>query len=421
MMKRRWQLTAAEIPALYATLDRHLDRVGLVTQPEVAVRVLELASDPDAQISEYVKVIKTDAGMVGRLLKLANSAYFAQRKAVTGLDRACVLLGIERLRAFSLGFYLAKSASTDADKAFARRCWSQAVYRACLAAELARTLCREHVSEAFVIGLLMDAGQPIMMQLQGQPYAPIAGADGSPAVTPPNIFKGEFQNLPYTHVDVMAALMKRWKLPDILCKPIEWHHAEPSDATRSEAVHRLHRLAYYVGAVSLDGKTGLPVQPLPLSGVAERVLGMPGEQLSPVVQRACDEYKASVGVFSSIADRMADLESLSLRVQAQLVAVIDESLVSSLNQHAAVMPRKFTIDGASVEIGPTYRRRASDPPEDGADGVAYLFDSKGDRLASYRFVSAAVTPEQVADALGLSFAKPEERQQIEQYLRQMAA
>jgi hypothetical protein len=333
-----------------------------------------------------------------------------------------VLLGIERLRSFSLGFYLAKSASTDADKAFARRCWSQAVYRACLAAELARTLCREHVSEAFVIGLLMDAGQPIVMQLQGQTYAPIVGAiEGAAPVTPPNIFKAEFQNLPYTHVDVMSALVKRWKLPELLCKPIEWHHTEPADATRTEPVHRLHRLAYYVGAVSLDGKTGLPVQTVPLSGVAERVLGLPGEQLSPVVQRACDEYKASVGVFSSIADRMADLENLSLRVQAQLVAVIDESLVSSLNQHAAVMPRKFTIDGASVEIAPTYHRRAGDPPEDGADGVAYLYDSKGDRLASYRFVSAAVTPEQVADALGLSLARPDERLQIEQYLKQMAA
>ncbi len=120
--------------------------------------------------------------------------------------------------------------------------------------------------------------------------------------------------------------MKRWKLPDLLCKPIEWHHTEPSDATRTESVHRLHRLAYYVGAVSLDGKSGLPIQTVPLSGVASASSDSRARSSRPSVQRACEEYKASVGVFSSIADRMADLENLSLRVQAQLVAVIDESL-----------------------------------------------------------------------------------------------
>ena len=74
--------------------------------PQVAARLLELAADPNAQIRDYVDAIKTDWALTGRVLRLANSAFYAQRQPVTRLDRALIVLGVERAKAICLGFYL---------------------------------------------------------------------------------------------------------------------------------------------------------------------------------------------------------------------------------------------------------------------------------------------------------------------------
>src|SRR5690606_18605990 len=89
-MKPRSTLTAAEIDALMADLGRRLEGVGVETQPEVAAKVLSLVSDPNSGLRQFAEVIKADPALSGRMLRLANSALFAQYEPVTNLERACV-------------------------------------------------------------------------------------------------------------------------------------------------------------------------------------------------------------------------------------------------------------------------------------------------------------------------------------------
>src|SRR5689334_2751536 len=105
-MKPRSELSGAEVDDLLGALEGRLHTVGIESQPEVAARIVELVSDPDAGLRQYADVVRADAALSGRLLRLANSAFFAQREPVTSLDRACVLLGLDRLKAVSLGFQL---------------------------------------------------------------------------------------------------------------------------------------------------------------------------------------------------------------------------------------------------------------------------------------------------------------------------
>jgi HD-like signal output (HDOD) protein len=97
--KLRSKLSATEIVQLQDFLSEKLQRIGVQSQPEVAIKVLDLSSRPDAHPKDYAAVIKNDPALCGRLLRLANSAMFAQRKAVTSIDRACLVLGLERLKA----------------------------------------------------------------------------------------------------------------------------------------------------------------------------------------------------------------------------------------------------------------------------------------------------------------------------------
>ncbi len=105
-MRTRNTLTAAEVMKMLEHLEERLARIGLETQPDVALKILNLTTDPKSQLSDYARVIKTDPGLSGRLLKLSNSALFAQRNPVTSIDRACLLIGVSRLKSMSLGFHL---------------------------------------------------------------------------------------------------------------------------------------------------------------------------------------------------------------------------------------------------------------------------------------------------------------------------
>src|SRR5215468_4195680 len=87
-MKTRNLLSAGEVDALLAALEGRLQGVGVETQPEVAARILDLIADPGAGLRQYADVVRADAALSGRLLRLANSAFFAQRQPVTNLDRA---------------------------------------------------------------------------------------------------------------------------------------------------------------------------------------------------------------------------------------------------------------------------------------------------------------------------------------------
>lgn len=410
-MKARKLLTATELVERREYLVRQLDTIGLESQPQVAMKILELNGRPDAQLKDYANVVKTDPALSGRLLRLANSAMFAQRKAVTTVDRACLLLGLERLKAVSLGFQLSRAAAATGQKELTRKVWGQNVFRACVAAECARVIAPSHVSEAFVVGLMIDAGIPLMARFLGDAY--IALHDAAPS--PGKLYLTEFDQLPYTHVDVMAALAKRWKLPDLLAHPIEWHHTPPADPRRVDPVHRLHRIAYGVGLVAIPDRAADPAAPTPDAGQAslrplQRLLNVPNEDLDEILQRAVKEYGASSEMFGDIAQSLGNIDELADRVQVELVRALDQLAGAELLNEEEATPHAFPFGGQRVEIELDEARM----------GIAYLIDSHGEKLVSQRFDPKATTTDALCELLGIE-ATPDERRPLDDYLRKIAA
>lgn len=407
MAKSRCELSASEIEQLHRALADKLDRVGIETQPEVAMKILDLVNNADAQLSDYAKVIKTDAALAGRLLRLANSAFFAQLTPVSTMERACSLLGIDRLRAFSLGFYLSRAAGGDVSHKLSRRVWGESVFRGCLAACLARRLLPHATMEAFIIGLMMDAGLPLMYKLQGRPFLEIDEEKAAPS----RRHHREFTTLSYTHVDVIAVLAKRWKLPVLLAKPLAWHHSPPGDCTREEPEHILHRIAYYVGALELDDRTRLPREAAPMSALATRIIGCDDRDLTKLIASAASEYKATMAVFSGVACSMDGVDSLPDMVHLQLTRILDETLTRETVMNVKPTPSVFRLGGFALEL-------VSDEP---GWLTVYLNDSGGQRIASNTFTTAAATIAQIASAFSLDPAPDDDTGAIEAQLRKLAA
>lgn len=411
-MKQRSMLSAADTKGLYDYLDRRLESAGIESQPEVVLRLLDLSTRKDAQLLDYAKVIKADHAISGRVLKLSNSALFAQRTPVTNLERACLLLGLERLKSISLGFHLSRAAAAGGVKAISRRVWGQSVFRACLAAESARVTAPGLVAEAFVVGLMMDAGIPLMCKLLGDAYTPVYESTESPA----RLYRHEFETLAYTHVDIVTVLCRKWKLPELLAKPLELHHSRPADHAKDEPVNRLHRLAFVVGSLQLEQAELAPASLMEAASdggitTAQRLLRINDEDMTRLIRGAVAEYQVLIDVFAEVATGLSNTDDLAQRVQAGLINAIDQSIENSLSLEQSPASSKLIIRGQFVEIV-----RESD----GAV-VAFVSDSRGQRLVSHRINPATESAEAVCEALGLDAPSDEDSGRIADRLRALAA
>ncbi len=65
--------------------------------PSVAMEIMALASEPDADLGTVVKLLERDAVLAGRVLALAQSARYASRSPVVTLRQEAVRLGMETL------------------------------------------------------------------------------------------------------------------------------------------------------------------------------------------------------------------------------------------------------------------------------------------------------------------------------------
>ncbi len=410
-MKLRSQISASELGDLYQLLDRKLDGVGLNSQPEVAIKLLEISRNKNAQLADYAKLIRNDQAVSGRVLRLANSAFFAQRRPVTTIDRACVVLGTDRLKAVSLGFHLSRACQTGGDKEYSRKIWGESLYRACLGAQLAKVAAPGLVSEAFVIGLMMDAGLPIMTSLLKDEFRSLRDQKLSPG----RQARVEYDTLPFTHVDVMTALMHKWKLPELLVKPIELHHTKPPETRKDDPLSRLHRVAYVVGLIELDSSDE-GVKPVnestPGVKTAQRILTLTDGELEATVTASVNEYSLTSEMFKEIADGLTNLDELMDTVQRSLVEAVDSVIEADLVSGEEGKPiERLVFQGRSLELS---------CDEDGLATV-YLVDSQGTRLVSHRFVPAQARLQEICEALGLEAALPAELDKLQQSVRRLAA
>jgi HD-like signal output (HDOD) protein len=411
VMKLRNQISAAELGELYQLLERKLEGVGLSSQPEVAIKLLELSRNKNAQLSDYAKLIRNDQSVSGRVLRLANSAFFAQRRPITTIDRACVILGTDRLKAVSLGFHLSRACQSGGDKEYSRKIWGESLYRACLASQLAKTAAPGYVSEAFVIGLMMDAGLPIMTTLLKDEFRALRDQKLSPG----RQARVEFETLPFTHVDVMTALMHKWKLPEMLVKPIEMHHTKPPESRKDDAISQLHRVAYVVGLIELDSSaSGVKQVTEKTPGVktAQRLLTLSDADLASVVSTTTTEYGLTSEMFKEIAQGLTNLDELMEHVQQSLADAVDSVIEASMSNDAANKPvERLAFHGRSLEFS----------RDDDGMATVYLVDSEGTRLVSHRFAPSNARASDVCDALGIENAAPAEVEQLQVSMRRMAA
>ena len=121
---------------------------------------LELAAEypsPD----RIARIISSDVGMSGALLKLANSSFYGGKRKAKSIEQAIIFLGINQVAALMTGL-LARQAIAVDNKALAQF-WDVSTRRAQAMVFLSRRLRIAEPDVAHTFGLFCDTGVPLLI------------------------------------------------------------------------------------------------------------------------------------------------------------------------------------------------------------------------------------------------------------------
>lgn len=202
------------------------DCVSLPSLPGVAVKIIEVSKDPDATLSDVASIISTDPAISAKLLKLANSPIYSQRRAVTNLREALTILGFNAALTIALSFSLFQSLNCSNAKArISVNYWRRSILSATIARLLGSRLGIVKLEELFLTGLLQDIGILVLDSLKDSTYA----IEGKDSLKHSERIELEKKLLGTEHSIIGAWLLQSWKLPKTLIHAVMHSHSANED------------------------------------------------------------------------------------------------------------------------------------------------------------------------------------------------
>jgi HD-like signal output (HDOD) protein len=193
--------------------------------PTSVGKILELCNNPQTKASDLNYVISLDPVLVGRVLKLINSAYYGMCDNVTNMVRAIIMLGINTVKNLALSAAVIGAISANEKKSgldmagFWRHSLCVGVASKLLARQ--RGIDPGLLEEYFTAGLLHDLGKIPLNAVVGKDYVLVLSAADRKRIA---LYRGEEKLLNMSHCDSGAAIVKAWQLEGPVGDGIVYHH-----------------------------------------------------------------------------------------------------------------------------------------------------------------------------------------------------
>jgi HD-like signal output (HDOD) protein len=192
---------------------------GLKPFPAVAQRAISLLNDPDTPLRKIREALETDPAITAGLLRVANSAAYRSRNAISSVEEAVQRLGsrhvleiVTSVAAMGL-FKDVKGVGLQVRDHCAR------------VGAMTRVLASEwhqHTAESpFLCGLLHDLGKLLLLQVSGIDYNVL---DPRALTQADEAFVHERALLGYDHAVLGGHVLDAWKLPSNVAAVVAWHH-----------------------------------------------------------------------------------------------------------------------------------------------------------------------------------------------------
>jgi len=185
-------------------------------------------------MAKVAVAISLDSALTMKILRIANSPLYAQRRKIETLRQALVVLGLNATLTLALSFSLVKSLRGGRFNGLDYSMyWRRSLLAATAARALADAMRQPRAEEIFLAGLLQDVGMLALDRVMPEIYRgtgePLQGGHMA-------IQRHEMQLLGTDHAVVGARAMRAWKLPESLCLAIEHSHAIDLDSAPDATV-----------------------------------------------------------------------------------------------------------------------------------------------------------------------------------------
>jgi putative nucleotidyltransferase with HDIG domain len=229
----------------------------LPTLPSTVVDVLRLLADEASNNEQVTQYMLRDQALVGKLLKIANSAYYGVSRRVSTVQQALLVLGRNAVRSLVIaagaqefltrpqpGYGLQKGAL-----------WQHSWAAGQVASRISTVVDYRPVEEAFVAGLLHDIGKVVLNSYLAEYSEELAAR----LAEPEGVLLTELEHdlVQIDHPTLGGIVAEHWQLPGKLVHAIRFHHS-PSDAgdewQLAAVVHAANLLTVSLGVgLGIDG------------------------------------------------------------------------------------------------------------------------------------------------------------------------
>lgn len=263
------------------------DIQGLITLPDVYLRINRLIEDPESSSADIAKVVSQDPSFTIRLLRVANSSLYNFSSKVDTVSRAVSIIGTAQIRNLALSMSVASSfGGLPNELVSMANFWRHSLLCALISHHLAAEVGCCDRDALFTAGLLHDIGELVIFnRLPEQAKdALMLVLDSQDEIA---VNQAERQIIGFDHADVGGALARHWNLPPLLEECIAHHH-DLSAAKRypreAALVHLGNILALMAEVGTLDKSDVAPIDPL-----AWEMTGLPDDCIEPAVLAAQEE------------------------------------------------------------------------------------------------------------------------------------
>jgi len=196
----------------------------LPTLPTIIYELSRLINNPMSSTKSIEQVMVKDQSLTTKVLKLANSAYYAIPGGVTTVARAIGFLGFDTVNQIVLSTSIIKAFKGPAGVKFdINQLWQHAIGVAMASETIGKFIRYQKSPDLFTCGLVHDMGKVILCQVDPELLGVIIQTAAENKST---FLEAERKLKTTTHMQLGAILAKRWQLPMAIQSCIAFHHEE---------------------------------------------------------------------------------------------------------------------------------------------------------------------------------------------------
>jgi HD-like signal output (HDOD) protein len=288
---------SAALPGAPDNPDALLSVVASVTEvsslPAVALRIMQVAGDPQAGAADLKAVIEADPSLCVRVLRCLNSASFGLRNEVHDLNQAVAYLGLRQIRDLAITATISDLFRRGEPVHTYQRpeLWRHLVAVAICSRMIGVRTRMAGFEEAFLAGLIHDLGIILFDQYRHDDFRRVITCLNSSRTLPE--FERRTVGWDHTHLGELVA--SQWNLPEAPLAAIRYHH-EPGlyDGPHREIVHCVS-VANLI--CSLRDLTSVGINLVRLAPESLDVLGIRKSDLKILTEDLGDELEANQHLF----------------------------------------------------------------------------------------------------------------------------